>query len=156
MSIAPTPRFFEEPEVNNNESQAQESDETELSQKIDKQSVLYLHISGTDYECKDCGLFINDKERCFIHGTNDVIKDFGSCGLFIYGEPLPNNVVPVGILSKEESGYVESEQGYSCKRCEYFNSPLKDCQKVNKDSVGVDEGMIHLDACCNAWESLDA
>ncbi len=118
-----------------------------------KSSVLYIRRTGTEYQCKQCVMFIPEEERCWIHGDATVIKPYGTCGLFVKGKPQPN-LKPMGSLSKLESGYTEeSYVGYSCKRCEYFNPQAHDCQKVDKDSPGDDLHEIHPDACCNSWSA---
>ena len=119
--------------------------------KADKQAVLYLHIQGTDYECKDCILFVRN-QRCIIHHSDDVIKETDSCGLFIYGRYY-DTAKPLGIVTPKQSGLTHSTNGFSCKRCEYFNSDENKCEKVDENSDGDDKGIIHPDACCNAWES---
>lgn len=120
--------------------------------KVPKQAVLYLLKRGTQYECRDCSMFIKEKERCTIHGKNDVIRAHGSCGFFIKGEPHGDKAM--GLVSKQQSGYVENpaEVGFSCKRCSYFD-PAGDCAKVDKNSKGDTPGEIHPDACCNNWEA---
>jgi hypothetical protein len=122
--------------------------------KMDKSAVLYLHRTGTEYQCKDCVLFQPAVERCWIHSDVAVIKPYGTCGLFVKGKPnrLFERTDQLGAVSKLESGYVEHKEGYSCKRCEYFLSTALDCQKVDKNSPGDDTGKIHPDACCNKWE----
>ena len=123
------------------------------STKASKQSVLYLHMIGTDYECKDCILFINS-DKCLIHGPNDKILATDSCGLFVYGRTI-ENARPLGIVTTIQSGLAHSKNGFSCKRCEYFDSDNKKCEKVDEQSLGDDKGIIHPDGCCNAWESLN-
>ena len=120
--------------------------------KKDKAIVLYLHVEGTDYECKDCMLFIKN-QRCMVHGKDDVILETDSCGLFIYGESYDKGA-PMGLYTPERSGLTHSKNGFSCKRCEYFNPPEKKCSEVDENSDGDDPGIIHPNACCNNWDSL--
>lgn len=119
--------------------------------KIDKMSVLYLHIIGTDYECKDCILFIKDGQ-CVIHRPNDDIKATDSCGLFVYGRAMENGR-PLGIITPQQSGLVHSKNGFSCKRCKFFNPGHNVCSQVDENTPGDDPGQIHPDACCNVWQS---
>jgi hypothetical protein len=117
-----------------------------------KAVVLYIHVQGTDYECKDCLMFIMN-ERCLIHRKDDVIKATDSCGLFIYGKAI-ENARPLGIITPTQSGLTHSTTGFSCKRCTYFNSNAQKCTQVDETSDGDDPGIIHPDACCNAWSPL--
>ena len=126
--------------------------EEHSGKKIDKGSTLYVHYEDTDYQCRDCTMFIPGKKRCTIHGAGDVIQGHGSCGFFIPGKPM-KGAEPHGPLTHERSGYTESVDGFSCKRCAHFLPDEYDCKTVDKDSPGDDEGEIHPDACCNDWEA---
>lgn len=96
-------------------------------------------------------MFLAKDERCTIHGPDDIIKPYGSCGLFVKGYSMPGH--PMGNVTKRESGYEENRPGFSCKRCEYFHGDEKKCEKIDHNSFGDDPGIIHPDACCNAWDS---
>lgn len=74
-----------------------------------------------------------------------------SCGYFMPGPCCSLGDKPLGLLTKLESGYALDVNGASCKRCEYWN-PAGDCQLVDKDSPGDDQGEIDGDACCVLWE----
>ncbi len=121
--------------------------------KISKEAVLYLHVLNTQYECKDCNMFIADKDRCTVHKPNEVIRAHGSCGLYHPGKPM-EGAEPHGKYTRQDTGYAENEhkQGFSCKRCLHFGPEVKDCAIVDKDSPGDDKGIIHPDGCCNAHE----
>lgn len=135
--------------------------ETDGMPRIDKRSVTYLHVmpSGvTQYECRDCPMWISDTERCTIHGE-DVIRATGSCNFFVHGPPITSaEDEPHGMVTTMQSGYEENPYGvgFSCKRCTFF-VPHPDggesggCDIVDYDSSGDDPGMIHPNACCNAW-----
>lgn len=123
------------------------------SAKIPKQAVLYLRKPDTQYQCQDCTMFIAGSEQCSIHGPEDQIRAIGSCGFFVKGMPMPD-MKPMGEVTTQESGYVESQPGFSCKRCRFFLPGRGDCQAVDKDSPGDDPHRIHADACCNNWKSL--
>lgn len=122
--------------------------------KAPKQSVLYIHRPNTDYECRDCPLFYRKSLRCAIHKGSEIIAPNGSCGFYIKGRPSDTGPSK-GRVDKTESGYTEAPDGFSCKRCRYFDPANKVCSKVNEFSEGDDFGLIHPDACCNAWEPLE-
>lgn len=121
--------------------------------KISKQAVLYILKPNTQYECADCHAFIPDSMRCNFHNESEgSFLPMDSCGFWVPGEPKPKGTIPAGGLTKLESGFVRTNFGVSCKRCEEFDRINFDCEKVDKDSPGDTPGMIHPDACCNAWE----
>jgi hypothetical protein len=119
--------------------------------KTPKQAVLYLRMKDTQYECRDCNMFIPSKERCTIHGPNDVIKAHGSCGFFIKGKPMGGHAMKE--ITLQQSGYTEHKGGFSCKRCSNFDAKYEDCAVVDRFSAGDDYGYIDKDACCNHWEA---
>jgi hypothetical protein len=106
----------------------------------------YIHIQGTDYRCSDCSLFIPGTRRCAAHGKNDLIRANGYCIEFLYGAPN-NDLVPIGSVTKLQSGYGEDVDGTKCYRCRFFNGKIE-CSKVDRNSPGDNPGKIHPDACC--------
>lgn len=124
---------------------------------ISKEAVLYIHLRDTEYSCSDCTMLIPHKHLCAIHKRTEDIADIGSCGFFYQGEPAGKGS---GYLTVIQSGYEESEDGFSCKRCAHFDAKNDDCELVDRDSEGDDTnskgiGVIHFDACCNAWEPIE-
>lgn len=111
----------------------------------------YIHKPNTQYQCMDCPSWIKDENACVLHGRNDVLQSIDTCNYFVKGQPTGFGT-PLGYLTKKESGWLSNSQGFSCKRCEYWDEEEWDCQIVDKDSVGDDTGMIHPDGCCNAWD----
>ena len=113
--------------------------------KLPKWAVLYVDKGKKRYTCDECPMFIEDTERCTIHGKEDVIKEHGTCGYWVEGPPVSSDKhEPMGSVTKEESGYEENEEGFSCKRCNYFAMGQKKCKPV--------EGTIKPNACCAAWK----
>lgn len=119
---------------------------------IEKQTVLYMLKPATQYECGDCYAYLPEDRRCLYHSFSDTFLPFDGCGLFTQGTPRPKGTTPLGLVTKQESGFARSTFGFSCKRCENFIES-GDCSSVDKDSPGDTPGMIHPDACCNGWEA---
>lgn len=139
--------------------------------RVKKHGVLYLHVipNGegyqTQYECRDCPMWIADLNQCTIHGADDVIMAHGSCGFFVPGQPTSSEMgaVPHGNVTIQQSGYEENpnQTGFSCKRCVHYVMMLDEkgqpaenggCNVVDYNSPGDNPGSIHPDACCAAWE----
>lgn len=131
---------------------AADYDAAAAAPKQAKEAVLYVLKPDTQYQCKDCPLYLTG-DRCVIHGIDDVIKGIGSCGFWVKGNPnLNNHTPPLGLVTKLESGYMENEPGFSCKRCSVFGgAEIKKCARVDENSQGDTPGEINPDACCNAW-----
>lgn len=125
--------------------------------KSPKEAVLYVLRPETQYTCDKC-VFYKDGNppKCAIFGPTIDIKAYGSCGFWIHGDPTKMVVPLMGLVTKEEAGYAENPQGFSCKRCEYFDSGASRCEKVRADSPGDTPGIIHPNACCNRWEADDS
>jgi hypothetical protein len=120
--------------------------------KQDKQAAGYIHDTGTDYQCDDCYKFEPAGRACV--EVRGVILPIGGCNTFVKGRPGTGGHVAQK-LTQLEAGYMENRAGFSCKRCEYFDRKNWDCRKVNKDSKGPDDGLIHPMACCNNWEKSE-
>lgn len=121
--------------------------------KIPKEVVLYIHKKDTAYKCKDC-LFAKDQgNKCAIYGSSVAIRPYGTCGEWI--KKKGNIDVPfMGGYTKENTGYVENLDGFSCARCDEFLADQNDCKKIDKDSPGDDPGAVVSAACCNRWEKM--
>jgi hypothetical protein len=140
----------------------EKSSTVETVHKIPKEAVLYIFRPETKYTCDKC-VFSKNKDfpnstKCKVLGPNENIKPYGSCGFWIHMDPVGENTpeIPyIGVITKEQAGYFENEEGFSCKRCEYFDIKNLDCERVNKDSEGDTPGLIHPNACCNRWEPDD-
>jgi hypothetical protein len=120
---------------------------------IPKEAVLYIFRPEVRIVCKEC-VFVNEKEKkCKLFGPNqDISPDSGTCGFYIHGHGKPD--MPwIGLVTKDESGYMENPTGFQCKRCHEFNCAQQSCKKVDKNSKGDTPGVIHANACCNLWEA---
>lgn len=119
--------------------------------KIPKSAVLYIHKRNTNYKCKDCLDRKNQANNCALYGSGISIKPYGGCGMFVYYKG--NFEMPyIGGFTKENTGYVENPEGFTCGRCEEFLADEEDCKKVDKNSPGDDPGKILAAACCNRWQ----
>lgn len=121
--------------------------------KIPKEAVLYIHKKGTNYKCRDCVFAKDHANKCAIYGGAVPIKPYGACGLWVQRSGNVE-VSFIGKATKEETGYVENLDGFTCGRCDEFLPEKEDCKKVDKDSPGDDPGKITSGACCNRWEKI--
>jgi 2,3-bisphosphoglycerate-dependent phosphoglycerate mutase len=119
--------------------------------RMKKSAVLYMHIEGSEYRCRECLLFIPDTKRCAVHGPDDEILPEDTCGLFVQGKPLPG-LRPMSCVNKVESGYTATKKGSSCGNCEYYLPTRRDCTRVDPESPGDDPGFISPSACCNSFD----
>lgn len=128
-----------------------QEEDKEQSSKTDKSLVLYLFRNGSNYTCQEC-YFYKDK-KCALYGQSVSISPLGGCNLWQKGNGTESNWI--NSTTKAETDYTESKDGFTCGRCEYFDSLGNDCQKVNKNSKGDTPNQILSGACCNGWESKD-
>lgn len=134
------------------------SSSKEEKNKIPKEAVLYIFRPETQYTCSVCVFAKNKSTKCAWFGPKEEIKPYGSCGFWGHMDPK-NEQTPeipwLGIVTKEQAGYDENKNGFSCKRCEYWGIKDLSCEKVNRFSAGDTPGIIHPNACCNRWEADD-
>ena len=124
---------------------------------ISKQSVLYLEPEA-DYKhlqftCAGCVFWISDTAQCELLNP-EFVKATQGCGLYVGGEPTTSAVAkPLKLISAKTAGLADGP--FTCKRCEYFDfTGLAGGRAPCKKGVGDSEGdTVHLNACCNAWES---
>jgi|GEM_PF-6296497 len=107
--------------------------------KWPKEAALYIERKNTDYECKDCIFY--KEQKCALYGKDISIKPYASCNYFMMGKIKEKDWL--NSTTKEESGYEENKEGYSCLRCEYFDKKHNSCEKV--------EGFILSSGCCDRW-----
>src|SRR6266566_2786133 len=94
--------------------------------KIPKSAVLYIHKRNTLYRCRDCVLAKAQANKCALLGAGASIKPTGGSGFWI--QRKGNIEVPfIGGLTKEEIGYVEEPEGYSCAHCDEYLPDENDC-----------------------------
>lgn len=111
-----------------------------MSDKWGKPQAGYIEKPNTQYQCKDCHFWMN--KLCALYGEKIPIEEDGTCILWVQKEGDGDKDF-VGTTTKKETGYEENADGFSCKRCEYFQKP-NGCKKV--------DGRISPDGCCNHWE----
>jgi hypothetical protein len=112
-----------------------------LKKKISKGDAGYIEEENCDYKCDEC--FFYKEKKCALYGQSVDIKPFGSCILFQKSNG-GNEKSWVSSTTKAATDYEENKDGFSCKRCEYFNNGS--CKKV--------AGSISPNGCCNFWEKI--
>jgi hypothetical protein len=112
--------------------------------KIDKDKVGYLNEKGCDYTCREC--YFYKEKKCAMYGENVEIDPMASCILWQKADNSHEKSW-IATTTKQATSYEISKDGFSCARCEYFNSSSGMCKKV--------KGHIDSTACCNLWEAND-
>lgn len=124
--------------------------------KVPKSVVLYIHCRNTAYMCRDCIFRKDGANKCALYGRHVSIKPFGGCGQFVlYKRDVDLPYLLSGVYTKENTGYVENQAGFTCGRCDEFLPDENDCKKIDKDSRGDDPGQILAGGCCNRWKKIN-
>jgi len=117
--------------------------------KIPKRSAGYIHEKDTNYTCGECAKR-RGVDQCAEYKKSEFVSfPYGSCNLYSIGVKGTNFI---SVSTKQGTGYMESKDGFSCKRCEYFLPETRNCKKVDRNSPGPDPGVIHPNGCCNLWD----
>lgn len=126
-------------------------------EKVTRATFLYMDPQApkaTFAQCGTCVHFIEDKDRCELHGPNDDIDDDDSCGLYVHGKPSGGK--PEGLVTPEQSGLVSRQ--VRCENCMFFDAetePREHCDfytQLNR----IFPSLFNLDryvdshGCCNA------
>jgi broad specificity phosphatase PhoE len=119
---------------------------------IPKLAAGYVHFPSGEYDCDDCPFWLKGN-RCVLHGPDDDLLAHDACNYMVLGVPGSLGDRPMGYLRKDQSGFVRSVNGFSCRRCRFFNREANACSEVDKDSPGDDPGSIQPKGCCNLWKA---
>jgi len=119
--------------------------------KLNKALVLYVfEPEQASYQCKECAYFFDPESRCTQYKPgSDTVKAIGSCNL--WDSNKHGYIRGTGNRSKDDTGYMENNAGFGCRRCEEFVADTKRCKKVD-ESGSPTRGIIHPLACCSRWE----
>jgi hypothetical protein len=136
--------------------QAEAATSKRSSGKLSKTEACYQYHPDIQYRCGDCIMLKPRKggEGCAWFGASVPVSGVsGSCNYFAHAHPEQKPDVPwLSLFTKEQLGYTENPEGFSCKRCEELLFPRHDCKKVDRNSPGDTPGEISPDGCCNLWE----
>lgn len=125
--------------------------------KITKAEAGYQFHPDTEYRCRECVMSkeLKDGHGCAWFGPSEKISpDKGSCNYFAHAHPDYHPEIPwLGLFTKEQLGYLENSQGFSCKRCHELLFPKHECKKVDRKSPGDTPGEINPNGCCDFWEA---
>lgn len=122
-----------------------------MSDKIKKETVLYVFNPPTRYTCSECAFLDNGECTDYVEDDDDV-KPYGSCN--DWQSSAKGHIKGNKQRTRKQTGYAENEAGFSCKRCEEFIPETKLCKKID-ETGGLTPGRIDPDACCNRWEYSD-
>jgi len=126
-----------------------------MKELVSKARACYQFHPDTEYTCKSCVMLKNlgrNGHGCAYFGPSDPVSaDSGGCNYFAHGAGF--NIPWLNLFTKEELGYMENRQGFSCKRCEYIDLQGHACEKVDAKSAGDTPGEIHPGGCCNFWDA---
>lgn len=105
-----------------------------------KYDFAYQEGEKTPPICGKCRYFVKGRKCQLVKGDIDPIN--GSCNFWVKGSPKTDlNSTPP--FTKNQSGYVEHDNGPRCSQCVFFSIPSK-CHLV----MGKINGPL---GCCNAF-----
>lgn len=127
-----------------------------LGDLILRDAFLYLPPQGdpTKFaQCGSCGMFIPNKQRCWLFGDDDLVVANASCGLYIKGKPS-NDQQPQHKVTPEQAGYNLGQ--VRCENCKWLEGTTCGLYKILNEQL---PEVFDLDTkvdpygCCNAWQS---
>jgi len=123
--------------------------------RILRSAFLYLPPQGdpTKFaQCGSCGMFIPNKQRCWLFGDDDLVVANASCGLYIQGKPS-NDQQPQHKVTPEQAGYNLGQ--VRCENCKWFTGSECDLfVLLNQQMPNIFDldTNVESQACCNAWQ----
>jgi hypothetical protein len=126
--------------------------------KLGAEAFLYLspEPDTPDFaQCSSCRDWVKGDNLCAIHGPFIEVLGSMSCGLYVYGEPLPEGSRTMTIVSTLESGLVDREvRCENCKHmlpddiCGFFDTLNKELPELFDIDTNIDPK-----GSCNAQQS---
>lgn len=127
---------------------------------ITRDAFLYLDPKspmGSFGQCSTCMMWTGPRSQtCTIHGPNLTIQSGDSCGLYVHGDPMPDEAGhEMTSVTPKESGLVSRQ--VRCENCASYVPASSRCRlfiKLNE----VDPKLFRLDpnvhpaGCCNAQQ----
>lgn len=136
--------------------------------KVDRSAFLYLEPGEAGVEkrevedfaqCASCPMFAPKKRRCTIHGPDVVVLGTDSCGLYVPGMPMGDDMDLVAHVRGHESGLHWGR--VQCHRCrEYEGEPdgrgtcaaFRRMNDALAEHVAADPD-VAAHGCCNLWRA---
>src|SRR5262245_61628716 len=127
-----------------------------MAEKLGAETFIYLNPEPNTPEfaqCSTCRDWVTEDNRCFIHGPHVNVLGSMSCGLYVWGAPLPSGSKTVGIVTTVESGLVDRE--VRCENCIHFDDTHDECNFFRTLNLELPE-LFDIDVgvepkgCCNA------
>lgn len=110
---------------------------------------------GTRKKCSSCFMFVKGKDRCLIHGNQDVDED-DVCGYHVFGKPQTEQIAGIQELDKSMTGFLckgdgdkTPDEGTSCESCKHYTG------NATKGTCGLLRGKPDVEAkgCCARWRT---
>jgi hypothetical protein len=122
--------------------------------KLERDAFLYLNSDGEDFaQCHTCIMWVQEDNRCTIHGPRVRVPGTASCGLYVPGESQASGTLTEALVTAEESGLVN--RPVRCENCQWGGPSTYKCRLfigLNErlpDVFDLDE-QIEPKGCCNA------
>jgi hypothetical protein len=117
--------------------------------KIKRDAFLYLEGAGDTFA--QCGSCIFGYTHCAIMNGRKVSARDGSCGFYIKGHPIAQEVIAQ--LTSEQAGYVE--RPVRCENCRFYGQGHCSLYRIlnQRHAALFDlEEKVEAKGCCNANE----
>jgi hypothetical protein len=128
----------------------------ESSSKVTRDAFLYLDPKEPNdkfAQCETCMMWTGSEHNtCTIIGLDEEVKATDSCGLYVHGDPVPEEAGnEMKLVTKEEAGFVSA--AVRCENCGAFdgNSICVMFEDLNKMSLFSLNTKVDAKGCCNAW-----
>lgn len=124
--------------------------------KIKRDAFLYLDPKApknTFAQCASCMMFTG--ETCTIHGGDVPITGDMSCGFYVHGKPMPDELGhEMKSVTPKESGLVKEK--VRCENCQSFEARESECElfdELNENELFDLDKKVKPKGCCNAFIS---
>lgn len=127
----------------------------QLGKTISRAAFLYLPPTGDhkDFaQCSSCGMFIPERDQCWLFGPKDKVVADASCGMYIQGTPS-NDQEPQNKVTPQDAGYNLGQ--VRCENCKWLSDgtcTLFELLNTQLPDIFDLDTQVHDKGCCNAWQ----
>lgn len=108
-------------------------------------------------QCETCMMWTGPEHKiCTILGKEVTVNAEDSCGLYVHGDPMPEEAEhAVKLVTPEEAGFLANTQ-VRCENCGSFDAGRSTCIAFEEINKALPEqfdltSKVKAKGCCNAW-----
>jgi hypothetical protein len=119
--------------------------------------VLYVYPNpdGTRKNCRNCALWVEGQDQCFVHAPDVLVSGDMVCGYHVFGSPMtaPPARENIDYVDPDLSGLMLVPNGTSCDTCSFYerHGMTEGICGALKESDSEENPVVEALGCCTKW-----